>query len=303
MGQFQNGQKTLGWTFLTAESLLLVANVAMAPIWYFDRKNAFDAYTAQDLSASQSYLARANTVQVLNEVFLGTLVGTALLGIAHAELTFVPESVEPRLPQRFPSLSELRPTLGPATTGQGALLGVVRAFLDPGSFGEARREHLTAAMEATHHRADRDAERVRGFAVALLLEVDERDHGSEAVRECVEMFLRARCEFHAAIGRRKAVGHGPRTRVDREDAQRVTLATASAVTRDEDAEQDLLRPRAEAGAGLLVLRREAEARSMVSCTRSPSARWRGSPRGGAHARRGRARAPRVRRAVRRGSAQ
>jgi hypothetical protein len=126
IGQFQNGQRALGWTFLSVEAALIVANVVTVPIWAANRQSAYDAYAQRDITGSSSYLDRANTAQILNEVFFGSLLGTALLGILHAQLTFVPETIETR-PRALPTVSSLRPSFAPSD-GHGATFGLTGAF-------------------------------------------------------------------------------------------------------------------------------------------------------------------------------
>ena len=76
-------------------------------------------------------------------------------------------------------------------------------------------------MEAAHHRANRDAELVRRLAVRELVEVDELEDSAERLRQGVELVLRRRHERHRRSRGREALGHRPRTRIRREDAERV----------------------------------------------------------------------------------
>lgn len=86
VGQFQNGQKGLGWLFLATE--LAASGVLVGSLYmqlYYHSKFEDPAFTTRDLSA------RADTAYLVQTVSFYSLLGVALVGIAEAHLSFVPE--------------------------------------------------------------------------------------------------------------------------------------------------------------------------------------------------------------------
>jgi hypothetical protein len=98
VGQFQNGQRDLGWFFLGTEATLVAAGVATVPIYWVDLANAHDTYTTQTASIAQQYLDRANVVRYVNLGVYGALAITAITGAIQAEAAYVHDPV--RVQQR-----------------------------------------------------------------------------------------------------------------------------------------------------------------------------------------------------------
>jgi tetratricopeptide (TPR) repeat protein len=91
VGQFQNGNDTLGWFFLGAEAALFLASAITVPIYLEARASAETAYEARDLSVAQQYADRANAARVANLAFVGAFALTAVSGIVESQWKFVPE--------------------------------------------------------------------------------------------------------------------------------------------------------------------------------------------------------------------
>jgi hypothetical protein len=86
VGQFQNGNKGLGWLFFATEmaaSGVLVGSLYMQ--LYYHSKFEDPAFTTRDLRA------RADTAYLVQTVSFYGLLGIGLVGIAEAHLSFVPE--------------------------------------------------------------------------------------------------------------------------------------------------------------------------------------------------------------------
>lgn len=94
VGQFQNGQKALGFAFLGSEALFLAAGAITIPFYRDQRGNGFDAYSQGDNQRATAYFDRANNLRIANFALFGAFAFTAIVGILHAELTFVPDVVE-----------------------------------------------------------------------------------------------------------------------------------------------------------------------------------------------------------------
>jgi hypothetical protein len=106
IGQFQNGEKTLGAVFLGSQAAFVVGSAITFPL-YFDalsRRNAeFQAGDPQKKTAV--YQARAQNLYVTNVGFVAAFAITAGLGIFQAEYNFVPE-------KSFTRKRPLPPTVG-----------------------------------------------------------------------------------------------------------------------------------------------------------------------------------------------
>lgn len=136
VGQFQNGQATLGWIFLTTESLLTIGSGVGAAAAYYYEVQANDALLHVTGTAFQ-YNALAQDSFVVGNVFAAGFALAGIVGIIHAEMTFVPERVEVRSRPIIPPLA-LTPMILPApgTPGRteaarswdGALVGVQGRF-------------------------------------------------------------------------------------------------------------------------------------------------------------------------------
>jgi hypothetical protein len=123
VGQFQNGQDTLGWVFLSSEVLLAVASISGASIYLYEQLQANDAVLRHDVLEAASYEQRAQFAAIVGDSFGAAFFGVAVVGVVHAQLTFVPERVESRK-RDIPPLS-LSPFVGP---GAGPGLGLRGSF-------------------------------------------------------------------------------------------------------------------------------------------------------------------------------
>ena len=126
-GQFQNGQKALGWIFLGAESAFVLGGVVTLPLYYAARKAAVDDYvpatnnfaTAQGLSAFE----RSKTYRVANLTLYAGFVATALIGVAQANIAYVGDVhiTQKRVVKASPSFA---PTLTPLISETGVSGGI-----------------------------------------------------------------------------------------------------------------------------------------------------------------------------------
>ena len=134
VGQFQNGQTALGWTFLGSEAALVLANVITIPLFLAEVKGAHDDYVPATnrfaTSVGQAHLDRANTYWTLNHIFFGAFAAAAVIGVAHAHLTYVPD-VEITKKRSLPPPPTLLPAAQPVMTEKGvtgAIVGVCGVF-------------------------------------------------------------------------------------------------------------------------------------------------------------------------------
>jgi hypothetical protein len=134
VGQFQNGQIALGWTFLSAEALLLAGSGIGHLVTLYNENQANDAL-ASGAGTEFQYRSRAEDAYIASNLFTAGFAVVAIAGIVHAELTFVPERVEVR-PRELPPVS-LRPLVVPLFGAAqrdgregpvGAALGVLGHF-------------------------------------------------------------------------------------------------------------------------------------------------------------------------------
>lgn len=115
VGQFQNRQTVGGWSFLATESLLVVGSFVFQGLSLYDQAQALDAYRTHNQSVANGYQTRAQELTGAGDAFGVGFFVTAIAGIVHAQLTFVPEHVEVH-PRPLPPLS-LAPLVGPGTVG------------------------------------------------------------------------------------------------------------------------------------------------------------------------------------------
>jgi tetratricopeptide (TPR) repeat protein len=138
VGQFQNGQKTLGWFFLLGESALTLATAVTVPIYLYDLSNR-TAAAAGDTAAARQWVTRGEDVFRANLILVGALGFTAAVGVLQAQLTYVPETVEVRRrPIPLPQVSQvtLAPLVAPILGGgagdergaRGITLGLTGRF-------------------------------------------------------------------------------------------------------------------------------------------------------------------------------
>jgi hypothetical protein len=115
IGQFQNRQDPVGWTFLVAESVLGAGSVVSAALTLYNETNARDALARNDTAQAMGYNERARTAWWANVAFFGGFAATAVAGVVHAQATFVPERVQVRR-RALPPLS-FAPVVGPGGVG------------------------------------------------------------------------------------------------------------------------------------------------------------------------------------------
>jgi hypothetical protein len=115
VGQFQNRQTVAGWSFLSLESLLVVGSFVGQGLSLYDQGQAVSALRTHDQSVANGYQTRAQELAVVGDSLAAGFFVTALAGVLHAQLTFVPEHVEVH-PRPLPPLS-LAPVVGPGTVG------------------------------------------------------------------------------------------------------------------------------------------------------------------------------------------
>lgn len=114
VGQFQNGQDAIGGVFLTTELALALGSLVGAGLTLYDTGQANEALGRRDASAP-AYQQHAQLASLVGNIFAAGLYLSAAIGIAHAELTFVPEHREIRK-RALPPLS-LFPAIGPTSLG------------------------------------------------------------------------------------------------------------------------------------------------------------------------------------------
>jgi tetratricopeptide (TPR) repeat protein len=123
VGQFQNGQTVLGGIFLTSQMLMLLGGAVAIPVYTYNRGRAYDHWTqGQDPATDpiKGYLDRANAAKFVSVGFDIAFVATAAIGVVHAQLTFVPESVEVK--------KRPLPSVGFTPTSGGGVLGLQGKF-------------------------------------------------------------------------------------------------------------------------------------------------------------------------------
>ena len=113
VGQFQNGQRGVGWFFLGAESALAIGGLVAVPVYYIDLANATNTYKSLPLGQgqyiAQQYLNRANVARDVNLALYGTLVAMVIAGAVQAEVAYVPDPVRIK-PRSLPDASPPGPT-------------------------------------------------------------------------------------------------------------------------------------------------------------------------------------------------
>jgi len=133
-GQFQNGQKPLGWAFLGTEAALVAAAVITLPVYLVALENESNAYSQGDSFRSGEYHDRAVEIRYANIGLNIALAGVAAVGIIQAQAAFVPEEAElikRPVPEIVPAshlsfdLSPIRPAEG---KGGGMTFGIRGRF-------------------------------------------------------------------------------------------------------------------------------------------------------------------------------
>jgi len=115
VGQFQNGQKDLGWVFLSAESLLAVGSVVGAVVSYYEQSQVNDSLKGENKYAADYYHQNAYQSFVVGDLLAGAFFLTAIVGAVQAEVAFVPEIVHVR--QRPVPVVAVTPIVGPGGVG------------------------------------------------------------------------------------------------------------------------------------------------------------------------------------------
>jgi hypothetical protein len=95
VGQFQNGQTALGWTFLASESLLLVGS-AISEVVDIYNVNQMNQAIKSGSPTADGYHTRAEEAFWATNLFTAGFALVAIAGIIHAQATFVPEHVQVR---------------------------------------------------------------------------------------------------------------------------------------------------------------------------------------------------------------
>lgn len=115
VGQFQNRQWALGWMFLSSESLFAVGSIVGSSIWLYNVGHENPSFAHGDVTAAEAYKGRATSAFVVGDIFAAAFAVSAVAGIAHAQLTYVPEFTEVRK-RPLPPIS-LHPTIAPGFLG------------------------------------------------------------------------------------------------------------------------------------------------------------------------------------------
>ena len=94
-GQFQNGERLLGWTFLVTETALVVGTGITLPMYAYARGRAQDESRGGDIDRkAQLYQDRQDNIRTVNLSLAGAFAALAVTGIVQANLSYVPETVE-----------------------------------------------------------------------------------------------------------------------------------------------------------------------------------------------------------------
>ncbi len=121
-GQFQNGDKILGWTLLASEASLVVGMGVTVPLFAYAQDRAGEEQRAGDLDRkAQLYKDRAENIRIVNLSFAGALLAIAVSGIVQANLAYVPETMETKK-RPLPPLSRLSPIVAPIARTDGSAM-------------------------------------------------------------------------------------------------------------------------------------------------------------------------------------
>lgn len=130
VGQFQNGQPALGWTFLGAEAVLLGGSLAAIPFYLSARDRAVETSVAHDDFRAKQYVDRANAARTANLALLSALAVTAVVGVLQAEVAYVPDVTRTKK-RSIPQRGAVAPTLLPIARDAsvtGVSLGLQGSF-------------------------------------------------------------------------------------------------------------------------------------------------------------------------------
>jgi hypothetical protein len=135
VGQFQNGQRALGWSFLGLETALVTAAAITLPIYLVDLQYRSNAYANHDSLSTNAYIDRATNVRYANIGLNLGFAGVAVLGIVQAQIAFVPEEAHllrrpiPDVTPAPPSVSfQLAPVFPVEGRGGGMMMGMGGRF-------------------------------------------------------------------------------------------------------------------------------------------------------------------------------
>lgn len=95
VGQFQNGQNGLGALFLGVEGTLVLGTMVTLPLYLSAQSSKEEQIALGDPNRiAQGYRDRAAAIRAVNLTMVGALAFTAVLGVAQAQWSFVPERYE-----------------------------------------------------------------------------------------------------------------------------------------------------------------------------------------------------------------
>lgn len=115
VGQFANRQESLGWAFLATEAAFALGTFATYGAFKASRAEAYEEYRRGDPEGLvKSYVEQGDTWKSLNLVFGGAFLATYAVGVAQAQVNFVPEFVETK-PRSLPGTLKLSPGVGSLT--------------------------------------------------------------------------------------------------------------------------------------------------------------------------------------------
>jgi tetratricopeptide (TPR) repeat protein len=120
VGQFQNEQPALGWTLLLTETALATASVVTASI-----AQSVQAQGTEPNVDIEALNDQVHTLKTINNLSFAGFVVVAVGGVAHAQLSFVPERVETRT-RGLPKALRATPTV--SVTPGGGTIGLVGSF-------------------------------------------------------------------------------------------------------------------------------------------------------------------------------
>jgi hypothetical protein len=129
VGQFQNGNPALGWTFLASEAVLAAASLTSLGV-YSNIRNQADRYAARGQNPSEDVNGRLDNWYLALNISTYTFLGVAALGILEGQLSFVPEvrHVRERPLPKLPKQPALRLMPDVAVGGHDFHIGVRGAF-------------------------------------------------------------------------------------------------------------------------------------------------------------------------------
>lgn len=116
VGQFQNRDAVLGWTFLVSEAALVVGTGITTPMYAYHRGRAEEVARANDFRTAQLYQDRADNIRTVNLSFVGAFAAIAITGIVQANLAYVPETVETKK-RELPPVATIKPVVSPLFVG------------------------------------------------------------------------------------------------------------------------------------------------------------------------------------------